>query len=79
LSGDRSSAASSTNIDEPRKSPESPSADYWNPTGSFLDLPNGNAVEAWRIFAVPGGGRSPPRLHIMMLRNYEGVTNVGDA
>src|SRR6266567_8392004 len=32
-------------------------------------------MEAWRIFAAPGGGRSPPRLTSMVLRKYARVTN----
>jgi hypothetical protein len=33
-------------------------------TGFRLGLVNGRVLEAWRIFAAPGGGRSPPRLRI---------------
>jgi hypothetical protein len=36
-----------------------------------VDLPtcaNGCAMEAWRIFAAPGGGRSPPRPTQIILR-----------
>ena len=36
-----------------------------------VDLPtsaNGRAMEAWRIFAAPGGGRSPPRPTQIILR-----------